>query len=341
MYDWLSRKRSRNLKFLMNLTIIPILFGLFLLYGAYKDDDLITQIHYEAVTATKGAKFDVIKAILREKNIQAKQNTNKLKELIIADIFNTYGNDMESLKYDIRHNNHSSPLSNLLIKNMNKIYIPHMDMNNKLWIANRAGIIADKSSLMGPDKSFRKWEDEYNTSINKVLYKNTIDRIILKDVYGELLYIDGPGLDAYVEETDSQESSFKNLEKMYKSKGMNEISKYNILICSYIYDSYDIFNVPDISEDGAFTNNDTIIIVEQYNIGDALKDHEDLFKSYDDMVAKYDYWRDQTKYKSVNDSINLLIIMLVSFFIILGATSIYAKWSEKHDGEFNNKHSDD
>ena len=88
-------------------------------------------------------------------------------------------------------------------------------------------------------------------------------------------------------------------------------------------------------------NNDTIIIVEQYNIGDALKDHEDLFKSYDDIVAKYDYWRDQTKYKSVNDAINLLIIMLVSFFIILGATSIYAKWSEKHDGEVNNKHSDD
>ena len=46
---------------------------------------------------------------------------------------------------------------------------------------------------------------------------------------------------------------------MYKTKGMEEISKYNILICSYIYDSYDIFNVPDVSPDGTITNNDTFI----------------------------------------------------------------------------------
>lgn len=340
MVEWLSRKKVRNIKFLLNLAIIPLLFGLFLLYGAYKDNDLINQIHSEAVNATYSAKFDVIKAILREKNIQAKQNTNKLKELVIADIFNTYGSNMNELKRDM-HSNNTSKLSKLLHDNMNKIYIPHMDMNNKLWIATREGILADKETLMGPNKSFRTWDEEYNLSINKFLYKNTIDRIIIKDVYGELLYIDGPSLDAYIEETDSHEAGFKNLEKMYKSKGINEISKYNILICSYIYDSYDIFNVPDVSPDGTFNNNDTIIIIEQYNIGDVLKDHEELFKTYDNMIARYDYWRDRTKYKSINDAISLLIIMLASFFLILGATSMYAKWSEKHDGEYNDKHFDD
>ena len=340
MVEWLSRKRIRNIKFLLNLAIIPLLFGLFLIYGAYKDSDLINQIHSESVNATYSAKFDVIKAILREKNIQAKQNTNKLKELIISDIFTKYGSDMDTLKYDM-HSNSASKLSKLLHDDMDKIYIPHMDMNNRLWVATREGILADKESLMGANKSFRTWDEEYNLSVNKFLYKSTIDRIILKDIYGELLYIDGPSLDTYIEESDSQEAGFKNLEKMYKTKGMAEISKYNILICSYIYDSYDIFNVPDVSPDGTFTNNDTIIIVEQYNIGDALKDHEDLFRSYDDMVSRYDYWRDRTKYKSINDAVSLLIIMLISFFLILGATSIYAKWSEKHDGEYNDKHSDD
>ena len=339
MVDWLTRKKIRNIKFLLHIAIIPLLFGAFLIYGAYKDNDLITQIHSESVNATYNAKFDVIKAILREKNIQAKQNTNKLKELIINDIFTKYGSDMDALKYDM-HSNNPSKLSKLLHDDMDKIYIPHMDVNNRLWIATREGILADKESLMGPNKSFRTWDEEYNLSINKFLYKSTIDRIISKDVYGELLYIDGPSLDTYIEESVSQEAGFKNLENMYKTKGMEEISKYNILICSYIYDSYDIFNVPDVSPDGTITNNDTIIIVEQYNIGDALKDHEDLFKTYDDMISRYDYWSDKVKYKSMNDAINLLIIMLISSFLILGATSIYTKWSEKHDREYNDKHFD-
>lgn len=338
MVEWLSRKKMQNIKFLLNLAIIPLIFGIFLLYSAYKDNDFINQVHSESVEMASNAKFDVIKAILREKNIQAKQNTNKLKELVIGDIFTTYGSDMESLKYDM-HSNSTSRLSKLLHENMNKIYIPHMDMNNRLWIATREGILADKESLMGPDKSFRTWDEEYNLSINKFLYKSTIDRIILKDIYGELLYIDGPSLDMYIEESDSQEAGFKNLEKMYKTKGISEISKYNILICSYIYDSYDIFNVPDVSPDGTFTNNDTIIIVEQYNIGDALRDHEELFRSYDNMMSRYDYWSERTKYKTINNSVGLLIIMVISFFLILGATSVYVKWSEKHDGEFNNKHS--
>ena len=340
MVEWLSKKKIRNLKFLLNLAIIPLLFGTFLLYGAYKDNDLITHIHAESVESIYNAKFDVIKAILQEKNIQAKHNTNKLKEIVVADIFTTYGTDMDSLKYDIHHNNSNSRLSVLLHNDMNKIYIPHMDMNNKLWIANREGILADKESLMGADKSFRTWNEEYNLSVNKFLYKSTIDRIIEKDIYGELLYIDGPTLDTYIEESDSKEAGFNNLEKMYRSKGMEEISKYNILICSYIYDSYDIFNVPDFNADGEYTNNDTIIIVEQYNIGDALKDYHNLLKSYDDMIANYDYWMERTKYKILNNIISSLIIMLVSFFVILGATSVYTKWSEKHDGEFDNKHSD-
>ena len=340
MIKWLTERKIQNIRILTYISSIPILFILFLLYGTYKDNALVDQIYTESINYVKAAKFDSIKVIIKEKNIQCKQNTNKLKEYIIKDIFSEYGHDeMDVLKEDM-HSNRDSRLSNLLHNNMNKIYIPHMDGNNRLWVANREGILADKETLMAPNRSFRNWQEEYSVNINKVLYKNTIDRIILKDVYGDILYIDGPSIDNYIEEVDSEESGYKNLEKMYREKGLEEISKYNILVCSYIYDSYDIFNVPDVTPDGTFTNNDTIIIVEQYNIGDVMKDHEALFRSYNIMIDRYEYWREQTKIKNINDMISLMVIMLISFFLILGTASIYTNWSEKHNGEYN-KHFDD
>lgn len=331
MTEWLMKKRKRNLRILMYLSIFPILFSIFILYGAYKENSLIEEIYYESCAATQSARFDAIKAIVKEKNIQTKQNTNKLKEYIIKDIFIEYSNNIYELKTDMESNKENK-LTRLLQNNMNKIYVNHMNANNRLWVANRNKILADKETLMGPNRTFKSWEEEYNTNTNKLLYKNTIDRILMKDVYGDILYIDGPEIDDYIEQSFIDEPSFKNLEKMYNSKGIDEISKYNILVCSYIYDSYDIFNIPDIDSNGSYTNNDTIIIVEQYNIGDVLKEHEELFVSYDHMIDRYEYWRNQTKIKNINDTINLLVIMLVSFFLILGSTSIYVNWSEKHNG---------
>ena len=336
MLEWLNKTRIRNVRILLLISIVPILFIVFLLHAAYREASTINQIYSESISNVKDAKFDAIKCIIKEKNIQAKQNTNKLKEYIIADIYAQYGDNLVGLKDDMAKVE-GTKFKNILYTNISKIYVPHMDINNRIWVANRVGILADKELPMAPNYSMRHWKDEYNN--NGILYKNAIERIIKKDVYGDIIYIDSPIIrDGTIEDIiQPEESGFHNLEEIYKKKGIVEISRYNILICSYIYDSYDIFNVPDVDNDGNYTNNDTIVIVSQYNIGDVLKEHESLFNTYDSMVEKYSYWIEQTKCKLINDTISLMIIMLISFFTILGAISLYTNWSEKHNGEYNSK----
>ena len=336
MLDWLNKTRIRNVRILLLISIVPILFIMFLLYTAYRDASTINQIYTESISNVKDAKFDAIKCIIKEKNIQAKQNTNKLKEYILADIYSQYGIDLVGLKEDMNRTD-DNKFRSILYSNISKIYVPHLDINNRIWVANRVGILADRELPLSPNHTMRSWKDEYTH--NGILFRNAIERIIKKDIYGDIIYIDSSIIrDGNMEDfIETEESGFHHLENIYKNKGISEISKYNILVCSYIYDSYDIFNVPDVNNNGEYTNNDTIVIVDQYNIGDVLKEHESLFNTYDSMIEKYTYWIEQTKCKLINDTISLMIIMLISFFTILGAVSLYTNWSEKHNGngEYN------
>ena len=90
--------------------------------------------------------------------------------------------------------------------------------------------------------------------------------------------------------------------------------------------------MPDIDSDGNYTNNDTIVIIDQYNIGDTLKDHEYLFNTYDIMIKRYNNWVEQSEYKLINDTVSVMVIMLISFFGILGTVTLYTNWSKKYNG---------
>ena len=330
MLDWLNKTRIRNVRILLIISIIPILSIIFLLYAAYRETNTIRQIYSESVSNVKDAKFDAIKCIIQDKNIQAKQNTNKLKEYIITDIYAQYGDNLTGLKNDISKIE-CTKLKSILYANISKIYVPHMDINNRVWVANRVGILADKEFPMSPNHPIRPWKDEYN---NRVLYKNAIERIIKKDVYGDIIYIDTPVIrDKTMEDIiQPEETGFDTLKDIYEKDGIMGISKYNILVCSYIYDSHDIFNVPDIDSDGNYTNNDTIVIIDQYNIGDTLKDHEYLFNTYDIIIKRYNNWVEQSEYKLINDTVSVMVIMLISFFGILGTVTLYTNWSKKYNG---------
>ena len=114
-----------------------------------------------------------------------------------------------------------------------------------------------------------------------------------------------------------------------KSEGVESIGKYNILQCSYVYDNSDISGIPDIDYNGLKTDNDILVIVQQYSLGDAIHyEYRNIFNIYEDNINACNDWFDHTRITIFSNMVKDIIIMFLSFIAILGLVTLYQKWGE-------------
>ena len=328
----------RAIQILMLIVLIPIVSIGLTLYQSYNDISNIRIVYTEIQNSTKANEWNLIKSILDNENSEIRTNLKDVKKDSLNAIFKNYDNKLTGLREDMKSNSPDNKLYSLLspILKDHTNFIGFTDKNNKLWIATESGVLIDNdisSSSMGG----RTWEDEISKSHNPEMVTNSINKILNKDT-SDINYLDPYRNDHYVS-VSNDAPSYAHLEEEFYANGVKSISKYNVVICEYIYEDMDIFGTPDVGFRGVRNHNDTIILGEQYNIGAVLKPYEKVIADYENIHSYHISWVNDMISKVIFNMISTILILLVSIIGIVSSIFLFHKWGGISDGSTvrNNK----
>lgn len=312
--------------------LVPIVSIGLTLYQSYNDINNIRNIYTQIQTSNKENEWNLIRSILDEQNSKVRINLKDLKKDSLNAIYKNYDNKFTGLRSDIQSNKSNNKLYSILspILKEHESFIGSIDKNNKIWIATEYGILVDNDISSSSDKGDRSWDDVIKQSHNLESVSNSIRKIITKDM-SEINYVDLYRNDHLVS-ISSDSPSYAHLEEEFYANGVKSISKYNVIICEYIYDDMDIFGTPDVGFRGVRNHNDTIILGEQYSIASALKPYEKVIDEYENINLYHNSWVDDMIFKIIFNMISTILILSVSIVGIVSSLLLFHKWGGISDG---------
>lgn len=311
------------IRILMIMMLIPLIAIGSVLWQSYNDINYATFIYNKAYNTAKETEFQILYGLIREKSGQAKDNTLIAKEVIEYKLHNEFSSDA-ALRYELFEDPNDNRAKQILAETIEGKYVIKESENDHLYIADKHGIYMNKNLADSVMINNKKWDQIINTSINPQLYKQARANILYKNI-NDLLIVDiDPSL--YLNYNVSSEELLRNIYNFY---GMDAMQSINILECSYIYDKNDMFGIPDIDNNGYKTDNNTLYIIQKFNVGDCIKEYKANYKSSQKAFEEYDAWLDATKIKIFDRMIFSSLIMLLSFVSLFSLIYVYLKW--RHD----------
>lgn len=311
---------NRSIRILLIIALIPIFSIGSSLYQGWSNLDHIKMTRDIIISKIDKMKYETTEKIIEEKNAEARLRTELVKRQILDELSESYS-DPNMIEQDIKSDKDTK--AKLILNNaIQDKYMIRNTENNRMWIANRNKIVADRHITSSIHKKNRSWEEEFKYAKSSELFKNTITRILNKDI-SSLLFISTVSDNYFID------PSYNGLINKMKSEGVESIGKYNILQCSYVYDNSDISGIPDIDCNGLKTDNDILVIVQQYSLGDAIHyEYRNIFNIYEDNINACNDWFDHTRITIFSNMVKDIIIMFLSFIAILGLVTLYQKWGE-------------
>lgn len=305
-----SNKKERKYK-IASIVILANLILCTLSCGLYKynmDQTIVSYNNYK--DARRDAEWDVIEMYINEmyNNLEKEllDITVDLEISIISDYDNLDDLEKEFSKEDYSH------LYSIIEEKVKNTYLtPVKNDNNDLFVAVRDGIFMDYSISQIPyysdtkTEDFRTWEEYINSSINPTLTRKAVDLILNQSNDVIFNQIDG--------DQSFYSQQLKELKKIYKEKGLEELKNFVFLVPAYITDDGDILGNLDIMY-GHKYNTYKIILVQEFNIYDQLK------VSYPSLVDedRYKYLDIQQEQLIENQAcLGMLIVLEVFACIVL------------------------
>lgn len=238
--------------------------------------DIITKVQENknaTVTEFKENQFKSIWMYLELLQKQADDEAVSVSKNIEKDLLNLSDKDLSQIESDMSNNIHNDTLHNIIMNyseshNLNNIN----NSRNGIIIMSTKGFMEDFNYRRASQSNciegkFRTWQNSIDSSFNKELEKNAIDKLLNRT--SGIIALESYDLANNPDHIKIKELTYKNLLKVYLSEGLEGLRNYQILVPYYITDIGDIFGVPDISQ-GIIVDNNKIIVVQEFNLYDQI-----------------------------------------------------------------------
>lgn len=331
IFSIVTKLDKKSISFiLLILIILPIFNILIHTIFAYETDRSLNIEATRIEEELNSSRYDLITATITETYKQAKIKTDFVKKNIIEDLDKEYNGDYNRMKEDYLSRDKNSPFYLILSKNITGEYINIDSSRNRMFIANRRGILIDNSLDHFKD-SFTDWETLIATDSYEQLLKQSLTNLTNQED-NLILWIDEE-LDnstcSPIIEKDKPVSEF--IHSQIINNNILSLNKFSFLVASYIFDHEDIFGIPDVVS-GQFTNNDKIYVVQIINIYDIIRTNQDLMRSlnkYEISIQAHQQLKSvYIKYRTVF-TIAIVLMQIITFFGIWYLVENYIYYNRK------------
>lgn len=267
--------RVKLSKGLYTAVFLAIMVFSFITFNTYIEiQDAYADKEYRIQTI-KNTQWEYTKAILLENYDKAKLKAEIMRILILADIRQEYGNDVERLKHDLDNPASHLPLYQIIDRNIRGIFLNKNSDSNDPFVFTKDGIIGDLSLDCSPANAdgatFRTWEQEYAQTANPALAKAAVNAMLIRapvKLFWEFLKSDDPNHRMLVY------MSFNALESVFKDEGLEGLKAYEFISYVALYDEHDLVGRPLKTPLGTQNPNSKIIYIAQgFNLIDAINNN--------------------------------------------------------------------
>ncbi len=320
-------KFKKLVRILSVIALIPILAIGSVMYQSYNELEQAKLDTTHEINKIKDSEWNAVEMIMSENTSRACMQISLVRNNVQKELLAQY-DDMRELKEDLSSSN-MSKAHEIINNNISGIFMNINSDDNRIIVANKNRIIVDKSVVASIGKNSRTWETELNSKSNEILSEQSLNLIMTK----QIKYTFEESL-SYDKVEDSYTAIYPNTEYIRQDfllNGLQSLKRYDILVPAYITDSGDIFGIPDVGSDGLRTDNDKIILIQKYNIYDAINMHHSCFENYEERIksAKIDL---EGKVSDIMLKMILnCIIMVLSFVGILFSVIVCISWSDEGD----------
>ena len=304
----------KSVRFMVIVCSVVLFTGIILSAATYDNILQIEKTVAERKANISHIKWLIIKESIEENIDKAQLQADSITKNIESDINKEYSNSSRLL-LDLSSPHSSTKLSSILSKNIEGKYLNVKNDDNDPFVAMRWGIIADKSLNCSEGKEVRTWEEEIKLHWNHALAEDAIRKLYNQDKNIKFWEFKTPRNPSHMAITSA---SWENLEKVYKQEGMAGLEGYEILAASYVRNDSDILGKPDVNNMGIRQENYKLIVVQGFNISDALVKHADKLQ----YLAYLEQLIDQSAVASKREAGMELLILIPLLSIVFISASL-------------------
>lgn len=294
--------------------ILPIIMILATVFYSYSVIQTEYRLLNDLYINTKKSESDLITYAILENNNKAKIQTLNVKEKIVSDLYKEYPN-IDDMKHDFLSKNTNTKFYKVLSENISGKWINKNNDNNRIFIATKHGVLID-DSINYSDNSFTSWDEIISNTPNSEYSKIAIDSIQQHKLKKIILWIDNISLDLNSLEYNENISylntnnSIDFIKQSIMNDNLDELSKYNVMVVSYIFDDKDIFGVPDTYAGTKYDNN-KLYVIQTYSIQDMIDSNTYLKNTLENNKIILNNTKQQ-----MEDIMHFRVLMTILFMII-------------------------
>ena len=343
LFGLLSKLSYNNrLKITGLAVILPIIMILATICYSYSVMQTEYKLLNDLYVSTKKNESDLITYAILENNNKARMQTIHVKDKIVSDLNKEYSNT-EDMKKDFLSKDINTKFYKILSDNISGRWLNKNNDNNRIFIATKEGVLID-DSINYVKNSFTDWETIINNTPDTITSKIAVDSIKQHKINKIILWIDNTSLDINSFKYDPNISYLNNKDSIefirnaVMDNKLQELSQYNVIVVSYIFDDRDIFGIPDTFAGQKYDNN-KLYIIQIYSIQDMIDSNTYLKNTIEnnkiilqDTKIKMDY----IFHFRLLMTILFMIIEILAFFTVWYLAEFYI-YSHNVNKKINNK----
>ena len=323
-----SQKTKSLVRILMIVLLAPMIAIGSEIYQTYIGIQDAKSNYNKSSIEVRSLEWLSIESIITENVDKANMQSSYIKKDVYENLLSAYSGDMAGLKQDL-HNDSASKAYDVMNTAIGNVYLNNKTENNRVFIADRNGVIVDKG-YKSSNKNSRLWSSEIESKPNSELASAAIESIINKENTLTFWQVKSSNTPVTVVSMD-------NLKEVFKNDGLQGLASFDILAPTYITDNEDIFGMPDVNSHGYKIDNDKLIVIQEFNIYDAVISHRELISSYCSLEDNNEFKLKSTISGLVRNMVVSIAIMILAFIGILSSAVVCIKWSNDNANRRSNK----
>lgn len=289
------------------------------IYSSFLVTALIDKNKKASLDNVNNLEWYAIKSILDEEITKANLSSNYVATGIRSDLLSTYS-DKNELGYDLEHISPDSKLFNVFSTHVKGVYLNNVQNdNNDIYILSPVyGIIFDLSRNCAVGEYPKSVSKEISIHNNPILVKIALQSIIDQSTNKYIFwnYLETP--EKYSMIKDLNEMDIDRVKDIFYEYGLDGLGYLEFLSPTPVDQHGDILGVPDVSNVGVKNTNNKFIVVQGFNLKDAIDTVHPSFGLYYDnmregMVKTYDF--EKTVVSAI--SIIVYLALLTAFMSLL------------------------
>lgn len=288
--------------------------------------NIIVQINSnreKTIESFKEEQFKTIWNTLNSLQTQSKREITKISKNIEKDILELPKQDFTKIQENMDNDRYSETLHNIFMNHIKNESLNEINNHrNGIVIMTNDGFMEDfnyrRAENKTTEKSIRLWDESIESSYNKILDKNAVDKLLNRTT--EVIAFESYDITKDENHIKIKELNYESLYNIFSTEGLNGLRNYQIFVPYYITDLGDIFGVPDIKQ-GTKVDNNKIIIAQEFNLYDQITEGNNDNQLYDENEIK----NIVSRYDNVLRQLQLLavIIMILVFILIFCICPVY------------------